>query len=255
MPGRLFLVPDWPAPPGIRALTTQRRGGASRAPYKSMNLGDHVGDEPAAVDENRRLLAAAAHLPASPCWLRQVHGTGVVDLDVTGDAAGLAGDAAITTQPGRVCAVLTADCLPVLFTAADGSAVAAAHAGWRGLAAGVLEATSAALAERIDGPVPVIAWLGPAISPAHFEVGDEVREAFVGPDEEMAIGFIENARGRWQCDLYTIARRILLRSGVADVFGGEHCTFAATERFFSHRRDARPDAQTGRMATLIWREP
>ena len=163
--------------------------------------------------------------------------------------------AAVATQPGRVCAVLTADCLPVLFTAADGSAVAAAHAGWRGLAAGVLETTTAALSARIDGPVPVIAWLGPAISPAHFEVGDEVREAFVGPDPEMAIGFIENARGRWQCDLYTIARRILLRSGVADVFGGEHCTFAATERFFSHRRDARAGSQTGRMATLIWREP
>jgi hypothetical protein len=254
MPARLFLTPDWPAPAKVRALCTQRRGGVSLPPYKSLNLGAHVGDEPAAVAENRRRLEAAAELPGPPQWLRQVHGTHVVDLDQSVGSVLQEGDAAVTTRTARVCAILTADCLPVLLAAADGSVVAAAHAGWRGLAGGVLEATFAALTARSERRVPVIAWLGPAISPAHYEVGDDVRDAFVEADPETVIGFIENPGGRWQCDLYTLARRILLRAGVADVYGGEHCSFAETERFFSHRRDARVGAQTGRMATLVWLE-
>jgi polyphenol oxidase len=243
----LFLTPDWAAPPRVRALCTVRSGGVSLAPYRSLNLGQRVGDEPAALAANLARLTAAAGLPAAPEWLEQVHGAGVVDLDVPGPREA---DAAVTRTPGRVCAIQTADCLPVLLAAADGSAVAAAHAGWRGLAAGVLAATVAALAAAAPQR-PLLAWLGPAISPAHFEVGEDVREAFVGPDPEAEIAFIENARGRWQCDLYTLARRALARAGVADISGGEHCSFAETGRFYSYRRDGR----TGRMASLVWIDP
>ena len=243
----LFLTPDWPAPASVRARCTLRAGGVSAPPNKSLNLGQRVGDQPADVAANLSRLRAAAALPSDPQWLVQVHGSAVADLDLPGAREA---DAAVTRVPGRICAIQTADCLPVLFAAADGSAVAAAHAGWRGLAAGVLEASVAALASAAPD-VPVLAWLGPAIGPAHFEVGAEVREAFVGPDPDAEIAFIENARGRWQCDLYTLARRALARVGVADIRGGEHCTFAETDRFYSYRRDG----QTGRMASLIWIDP
>ena len=241
----LFLTPDWPAIPGVQALTTMRRGGASTGPLASFNFGTAVGDAPEALAENRRRLATAAGLPAEPRWLRQVHGTAVADLDLLlppGTA-----DAAVARLPGVVCALLTADCLPVLLARRDGSAVAAAHAGWRGLAAGVLEATLDALGSAGE---ELYAWLGPAIGPAHFEVGGEVRAAFLVVDAGADIAFVENARGRWQCDLYALARRRLQIAGVTDIFGGEHCTFAEPDRFYSHRRDA---GKTGRMATLIWR--
>ena len=195
---RLYLTPDWPAPARVRALCTVRRGGVSAAPYKSLNLGQCVGDDPAAAAENLRRLSAQAGLPGVPHWLRQVHGTAVVDLDQEGSREA---DAAYTRTPGRICAIQTADCLPVLFAARDGSLVAAAHAGWRGLAAGVLEESLAALVAAAAPGMPFMAWLGPAISPAHFEVGAEVRESFVAADPDAEIAFIENLRGRWQCDL------------------------------------------------------
>jgi len=241
----LFLTPDWPPIPGVKALTTVRRGGVSAAPLDSLNFGTAVGDAPEALAENRRRLAVAAGLPAEPRWLRQVHGTTVADLDVLLQPG--SADAAIARLPGVVCALLTADCLPVLLAQKDGSAVGAAHAGWRGLAAGVLESTVEALGVP---PESLCAWLGPAIGPAHFEVGGEVRAAFLLTDPAAERDFVENARGRWQCDLYALARRRLQKLGVSDIFGGEHCTFSETDRFYSHRRDA---GRTGRMATLIWR--
>jgi YfiH family protein len=244
----LYITPDWPAPAGVRALCTVRSGGVSAPPFKSLNFGQRVGDGPAALAGNLARLAEAAALPAAPEWLVQVHGNTVVDLDLPGSREA---DAAFTRQAGRLCAIQTADCLPVLFTTTDARAVAAAHAGWRGLAAGVLESTVDALrdaAPRGD----IIAWLGPAIGPSHFEVGADVVDAFVGQDADAEIAFIENARGRWQCDLYTLARRRLAQAGVVSIHGGEHCTFAETGRFYSYRRDG---GQTGRMASLVWLDP
>jgi len=183
-------------------------------------------------------------LPAEPAWLEQVHGTGVVELDEAAPPTTTA-DAILTRCAGRVCVVQVADCLPVLFAAADGSAVAAAHAGWRGLAAGVLEVTVARLGTEPRG---LLAWLGPAISAQHFEVGAEVRAAFTAADAGAAVAFVENARGRWRCDLAQLARRRLAALGVEHVFGGSWCTYADAARFFSYRREG----QCGRMAALIW---
>ena len=236
-----FLVPDWPAPAQVGALSTTRGGGVSAPPYGSLNLGDHVGDAPAAVVENRRRLVAA--LPAPPCWLRQVHGTEVVDAARA--AVDCEADAAFTRTPAAVCLIMTADCLPVLFCDRAGTVVAAAHAGWRGLAAGVLEATLHSMAVA---PGDVLAWLGPAIGPAAFEVGDEVRETFVAGDPAAVSAFRVHSAGKWRADLFLLARQRLLRAGVTAVYGGGVCTFSDPERFFSHRRDR----QTGRMATAIW---
>lgn len=238
-----WLVPEWPAPTTVRALSTCRREGASAPPYASLNLGAHVGDAPAAVAENRRRLAAAAGLPAEPHWLAQVHGTRVTDLDANG-ASGPA-DAAFTRQPGRVCAILTADCLPILFAADSGDLVAAAHAGWRGLAAGIIEATVGALAVP---PARLLAWLGPAIGPRHFEVGEEVRGALLERDPDAQAAFAPNARGRFMADLERLARRRLTGAGIERIYGGGQCTFADEDRYFSHRRDG----ITGRQATLVW---
>ena len=240
----IWVEPEWPAPAGVRALSTFRSGGVSAAPYASLNLGDHVGDVPEAVIENRRRLKAAAGLPAEPAWLRQVHGTTVADLD-----AGFAGpaDAAFTRRRGRVCAILTADCLALVLAADSGDLVAAAHAGWRGLAGGVIEATVKALQVA---PATLMAWLGPAIGPQHFEVGAEVRDAFVKADLGAEAAFAPNARGRFMADLSALARRRLAALGVNRIYGGGHCTYAERDRYFSHRRDG----VTGRQATLIWLE-
>ncbi len=238
-----WIEPDWPAPDGARAISTYRTGGVSGGVYGSLNLGGHVGDVPANVAENRRRLRAAAGLPAEPHWLEQVHGTQVADLDAPGGVG--PADAAFTGRTGRVCAILTADCLPVLLAADTGGWVAAAHAGWRGLAAGVIEAAVQAL------PVPperLLAWLGPAIGAAHFEVGAEVREALLAADAGGEEAFAPNARGRFMADLGVLARRRLARSGVTRIYGGGECTFAQSDRYFSHRRDG----VTGRQATLIW---
>jgi YfiH family protein len=226
-----------------------RVGGSSRAPYASLNLGAHVGDASIAVAKNRRSLREASGLPNEPCWLSQVHGTRVVELD-TGFAGGEA-DAAVTSDPGRVCAILTADCLPVLLAAAAGGRVAAAHAGWRGLAAGVIEATVQAMGVA---PGDLLAWLGPAIGPRHFEVGPEVRETFLKEDAGAGVAFTENTRAsvdpRYMADLYALARRRLTRLGVERIYGGGECTYSSAERYFSYRRDG----QTGRQASLIWLE-
>ncbi len=251
-----ILGPEWPAPANVHAAFTLRCGGVSQAPYDSLNIGAHVGDDPAAVAENRRRIRTRLQLPAEPAWIEQVHGLEVLDLDraaqppdpaTNGSAVAPAADAALTRRAGRVCAVQVADCLPVLLSVRDGSAIAAAHAGWRGLAAGVLEAT----VKRLEvEPTRLIAWLGPAIGQVHFEVGEEVRQAFLAHDAGAAAAFAANVRGRWQCDLAGLARRRLAALGVAAVFGGNWCTYADATRFFSYRRDGR----CGRMAALIWRE-
>jgi YfiH family protein len=244
-----WILPDWPAPPEVRALSTQRRGGVSAAPFQSLNLGAHVGDDAERVAENRRRLRIAARLPAEPAWLSQQHGTHVLDLDGLCDApvAAADADASFTHRPGRVCAILTADCLPVLLASDSAAGVAAVHAGWRGLAAGVIEATVRALALP---PESLLAWLGAAIGPAHFEIGDEVRDALLRADPQAEAAFKRNARGRHTADLAALARSRLERLGVARIYGGDVCTYAAREDYFSYRRDG----QTGRQATLIWLE-
>ncbi|MBU0751161.1 MAG: peptidoglycan editing factor PgeF [Gammaproteobacteria bacterium] len=236
-----FLIPDWPAPPQVRTLVTTRQGGVSGGPYASLNLGDHVGDDPAAVAANRAILRR--ELPVEPAWLRQVHGVQCVEAAVA--APGCDADASVAFAPGSVCAVLTADCLPVLFCDVGGTAVAAAHAGWRGLAAGVLEKSALALRRP---PGEVMAWLGPAIGPTAFEVGDEVRAAFVAHDAAAAKAFAPHGAGKWLCDLYELARQRLADVGVRRVSGGGFCTVTERERFYSYRRDG----ATGRMASLIW---
>ena len=238
-----FIVPDWPAPVTVRAVSTTRQGGVSPPPYASFNLAEHVGDDPAHIAENRRRLMALAGLPAEPAWLEQVHGTAVVAAETV--LTPVAADAAFTRAPGRPCVVMTADCLPVLLCDRAGTVVAAAHAGWRGLASGVIAATVARMGTP---PMELLAWLGPAIGPKAFEVGEDVRAAFLAQDAGNAGGFRPSPAGRWLADLYALARRQLRGLGVSAVYGGKYCTFSEPERFFSYRRQNR----TGRMATLIW---
>ncbi len=242
-PGNMMLIPDWPAPATVRACSTTRLGGVSGVPYNSLNLGNHVGDDPLHVQDNRQRLVAAAGLPTMPHWLEQVHGTQVINLDQASPAS-LTGDAAYTTRKDRVCAVMTADCLPVLFCSADGREVAAVHAGWRGLQAGVLEQTLRHFRAR---PADILAWMGPAIGPQQFEVGGEVREAFMQGDPAADCAFIPR-NGKFLADIYQLARLRLQAAGVSQVFGGNDCTVSDAGRFFSYRRDG----TTGRMATLVW---
>jgi len=239
-----WIEPDWPAPPHVRVLSTLRGGGVSEGPYSSLNLAAHVGDRAEAVAANRLLLREAARLPGEPLWLEQVHGTAVVRH------AGSAGtppraDAAVAFELGRVCTVMTADCLPVVFTNRAGTRIGVAHAGWRGLVGGVLEATIAALEVP---PADLLAWLGPAIGPAAFEVGPEVREAYLTKIEGSEACFTSNHRGRYLANMYGLARLVLGAAGVASVHGGGWCTHEDVQRFFSYRRDG----VTGRMATLAW---
>ncbi len=240
-----MIYPRWPVPENVRAVTTTRNGGVSLSPYDSLNLAEHVGDDGAAVGENRRRLRQQQNLPAEPLWLNQVHGTRVVDA--TAPIQHPSADASFSHRAGVVCAVLTADCLPVLFCDRGGSVVAAAHAGWRGLAAGVLEATVEAL--EIE-PGQLLAWLGPAIGPDAFEVGAEVRDAFVAEHARAAAAFVARPNGQWLADLYQLARLRLAARGVSAIYGGGLCTYSDRERFYSFRRDR----TTGRMASLIWLE-
>ncbi|HEN8801850.1 peptidoglycan editing factor PgeF [Pseudomonas sp. CM27] len=238
-----LLLPDWPAPASVRACVTTCQGGISQSPYATFNLGDHVGDDPAAVAENRRRLSD--EFAIQPAWLKQVHGLVVADADA---AVVAEADASWTDQPGVACTVMTADCLPVLFCDRAGTRVAAAHAGWRGLAGGVLEATLDRLALA---PEEVLVWLGPAIGPKAFEVGLEVRDAFTAVHPEAARAFVDGQRpGKLMADIYELARIRLAARGVTAVYGGGWCT-VSDERFFSYRRTP----QGGRFASLVWLEP
>ena len=232
--------PDWPAPGNVRVFVTERGAGVSS--YGSLNLALHVGDDPQRVAANRKRLREALSLPDEPTWLEQVHGARVLDLDREQVAAA---DGAVTARAGVVCTVMTADCLPVALCTRDGRRVGVAHAGWRGLNAGVLPAAVRALGAD---PEQVLAWLGPAIGPAAYEVGGDVRSAFVARDPAAEHAFTPNSRGRWQADLYGLARDSLNGAGVQAIYGGGFCTFREVDRFFSHRREA----PCGRMATLVW---
>jgi polyphenol oxidase len=238
-----WITPDWPAPANVCALATTRSGGVSAGAYASLNLGDHVGDAADAVARNRALLRA--HLPKEPLWLAQVHATNVATDHACGTPQA---DASVARRADAVCAVLTADCLPLLLCDRAGTVVGAAHAGWRGLAAGVIATTVAAM--EAD-PATLLAWLGPAIGPNAFEVGDEVRATFLAHDEAAASAFTPHAPGKWLADIYQLARQRLADSGVTQVYGGDFCTYSDGARFFSYRRDG----ITGRMAALIWLKP
>lgn len=238
-----FLRPDWPAPANVGAATTTRGGGASVAPYASLNLGDHVDDQTSAVAENRRRVRAGLALPGEPVWLKQVHGNRVVDA--AGVPPGTTADGAYAAERGVVCAILTADCMPIFVCNRAGTEVALLHAGWRGLADGVIEKGL----ERFRAPgSELLVWLGPAIGPAAYEVGEELRDIFVVQDADAAEVFRPGARGKWYMNLYAAARRRLTARGVRAIYGGDYCTAAQANLFFSHRRDG----VTGRMASLIW---
>lgn len=243
-----WILPDWPVPRGVQAAVTTRHGpGVSTGPYARFNLGLRSGDAAEAVASNRDALHHALDLPAAPRWLRQVHGTTVAELGPLASAEEPQADAAVAHLPGTVLAILTADCLPVLLCSEDGARIGAAHAGWRGLAAGVLEATVAAMGTP---PARLLAWLGPCIGAASYEVGEEVRAAFVERDPEAAACFAAARPGHWFCDLAGLARRKLAAAGVKHIHGGGFDTLT-DERFYSYRRDG---AHSGRFASLIWRE-
>jgi hypothetical protein len=242
-----WIVPDWPAPRGVRALVTTRAGGVSRGAHAGLNLGLRSGDAVEDVTRNRAELRR--WLPAEPLWLRQVHGTTVVEADGAQDSP--EADAAVARRPGTVCAALTADCLPLLICDEAGTVVAAAHAGWRGLCSGVIEET---LRIMDRPPESLLAYLGPAIGPLAYEVGAELREAFIaadpGGDAQAGAAFTPGRPGKFYADLYALARRRLAHRGVHRVYGGGYCTYTERERFYSYRRDG----ATGRMASLIWIE-
>ena len=237
------IIPDWPVSKHVLALQTTRQGGISASPYDTFNLGLHVGDDPVRVNRNRMMLGSM--MPSEPVWLEQVHGTIVANADMA-DCL-VQADACIARQRGSVCAVMTADCLPVLLCDTQGSVVGAAHAGWKGLAAGVIEAT----VEAMDvAPQDLMAWLGPAISQPAFEVGDDVRDAFVSAQPQAASAFVSGQQGKWLADIYALARLRLNALGVTAIHGGGECTFSEEDKYYSYRRDG----VTGRMGTFIWLE-
>jgi len=240
-PRRDWIVPDWPAPARVRAFITTRSGGVSAGPFASMNLGLRTDDDLKSVRTNRASLREC--LPAEPKWLLQVHGAEVVDADSLKKP--VEADAAVARNPGSVCTVMIADCLPVLLTDRAGTVVAVAHAGWRGLAAGVVENTVRAMG---TSPDQVLAFLGPAIGPSAFEVGADVRDAFLSRSGDAASAFVSHKPGKWLADLFELGRRRLRSSGVTKIYGGGICTYSDPQRFFSHRRDK----VTGRMAAFIW---
>ena len=240
-----WIKPDWPAPARVRAFVTTRHGGVSSGEYASMNLGAGSGDEPANVAKNR--LIVREHLPAMPGWMAQVHGTDVADLDRLGPDAAPRADAAVTGEAGRVGVVLTADCMPLFVCDASGRRVGVAHAGWRGMAAGVIENTVRALDVP---PAEVLAWMGPTIGPTAFEVGPEVRAAFIDADPRAGSAFVPHGSAKYMADLYALARLRLERAGVRAVFGGGFCTYREADPFFSYRRVQ----ASGRMGAFIWME-
>lgn len=241
-----WIIPEWPAPPGVKAFITTRSGGVSSGPRASLNLGYQAGDDPAAVTLNRATVAAV--LPQAPKWLAQMHGTHVVDADqLTGTPQA---DASVACHPGTVCAIMVADCVPVLFSNRAGTRVAAAHAGWRGLSAGVIHNTVQALCNAGDHPTDLLAYIGPGIGSAAFEVGADVYQAFTADDPGAAAAFVAQPSAKWLADLFMLTRRALARAGITQVYGGGLCTYSDAQRFFSYRRDK----TTGRMAAVIWRQ-
>ena len=241
------LTPQWSAPSHVKAVSTLRCGGVSQGGYESLNLGAHVGDDVQSGEYNRQRLQDRLNLPSTPVWLEQVHGCQVVTLGGGSPLLDIKADASFSARPGVVCAVLTADCLPVVFTNRMGTKVAVAHAGWRGLAEGVLESTVETMAESSEN---LIAWLGPAIGPSAFEVGEEVVAEFTRylPIAEQAFLAQSQAEGKWLADIYMLARQRLEQIGVTEISGGVYCTYTDSEKFFSYRRSG----VTGRMATLVW---
>lgn len=248
----VFIIPDWPVPASVRAAITTRAGGVSHLEYASFNLASHVGDSAEAVATNREILAESLQLPEQPVWLMQVHGVDVLRHDgETLPGSSHEYDACYSNQPGKVCAVLTADCLPVLFSSLDGTEVAAAHAGWRGLVDGVLATT---LEQFMCLRSDIMAWLGPAIGPESFEVGADVYGRFLSQwhiygEKDVADCFVPHGKDRWLCNIYRLARLQLRALGVTAVYGGGEDTCADWQRFYSFRRDG----DTGRMASLVWR--
>lgn len=240
-----WLVPDWPAPARVRAFVTTRAGGVSEGEHAAMNLGLSSGDRAEHVERNRAIVRAV--LPADPRYLRQVHGIDVAEIDALAPNAAIIADGAVTGSPGNVATVLTADCMPLLLAARAGTRVAAVHAGWRGMAAGVIE--SAVDAMRVDGG-EILAWMGPTIGPDAFEVGAEVREAFIARDARADEAFRAHTPGKFMADLYRLARQRLAARGVREVFGGGFCTWHERDRFFSYRRAPK----SGRMGAFIWME-
>jgi len=244
-----WIVPEWQVPTTVRAFATTRNGGTSSGAYATMNLGRTTADDERALAANRARLDE--YLPSPPVWLEQVHGTGVAVLGAPVPSTPPIADAAVTRETGVVCAVLTADCVPVLFASRTGRAVGVAHAGWRGLASGVLESTINALRALNAPPADLVAWLGPAIGPTAFEVGADVVAAFCDPHPGDAQCFVRRPDGKWLADLAGLARRRLHASGVADVTGGSWCTHTDGARFFSYRRNR----ASGRMAAVVWLAP
>ncbi|HSI43393.1 MAG TPA: peptidoglycan editing factor PgeF [Methylotenera sp.] len=244
MENLIFITPNWPAPPNVKAMQTTRIGGVSQGAYTSLNLGEHVKDDPLAVAHNRQLLSP--YLPSEPVWMNQVHGVEVIDAAKSGCLENA--DGAFTTHTDVVCVTMTADCLPVLLCDKAGTVIAAVHAGWRGLCDGVIKS---AIAKMPAKPENILAWLGPAIGPNAFEVGDDVREQFLQKDAQANSAFKPHG-DKWLCDIYTLAKQRLVSTGVKGIYGGsvneEFCTYTDETRFFSFRRDN----ATGRMASLIW---
>ncbi len=239
-----YVTPNWPAPKNICCVTTTRKGGCSQHEFKSLNLGSHVKDEKENVEKNRLLIKKDLQLYKDPVWLKQVHGSAVLSLK-TNTSINSEADAAYTNDVGVVCAVLTADCLPVVFCDQAGKHIAVAHAGWRGLVTGVLENTLQTI------PVAnqkLMCWFGPAIGPTKFEVGEEVFEQFITTDPSHSDAFVEQSNGKFLANIYQLARNILAKQNVKAIYGGDHCTYSESDKFYSYRRDG----ETGRMATLIW---
>jgi YfiH family protein len=243
-----FIKPEWPAPNNIHAYTTTREAGYSPPPFASLNLGKSVNDDASFVSKNRELLIRSLGLPSEPIWLKQVHSNKVINIDQLSNTAQPEADASITTIANRVCIVMTADCLPVLICNRDGTKAAAIHAGWRGLASGILENAIKELNEPVE---QLLAWLGPAIGPTRFEVSEDVVTAFLEKDAKAQSAFIpkDATPGKWLGNLYLLATQRLQNLGLLEVYGGNHCTYTDEKNFYSYRRD---QGVTGRMATLIW---
>ncbi len=238
-----WIEPDWPVDASVHAATTLTTGGVSQPPFTSLNSALHVGDNQTQVLKNRQIIKNMLQLPAEPCWLQQVHGNKIVCAD--NHHAVPVADGSFSEQPGVVCVVQTADCLPVLMASADGQKIAAIHAGWRGLLAGILNKACDIMTDK-----HCAVWLGPAIGPECFEVGEEVRQAFVQKSVEFSPAFKQKSESKWLADIYQLARISLAQSDVENIYGGQFCTVTDASRFYSYRRDG----QTGRMATLIWRD-